>query len=104
MADKREPIEKFTDSQKSEKIKSLKIKKAGLAGSVTRSYALLVVAVSYNDLVAASSAYETIKSSFNDFCEVHERYVQLLNPDDQDLAVQGQDLYDETIQKMNTSH
>ncbi len=66
---------------------------------MTRRYALLVAAVSDNDLVAASSAYETIKSSFKDFCEVHERYVQLLNPDDQDLAVQAQDLYDEMIQR-----
>ncbi len=104
MADKREPIQRITDSQQIEKIESLKRKKAGLAGSVTRNYALLVAAVNDNDLVAATSAYETIKTSFKDFCETHENYIQLLGSDDQDLVLKAQNLYDETIQRMNTSH
>ena len=104
MADRREPIQKITDSQKSERMEALGRRKAGLAGSVTRHYTLLVTAVTDKDLVAATSAYETIKTSFTEFCDIHGRYMNLLGSDDQELALKAGDLYDETIQKMNTSH
>ena len=55
-------IQKITDSQKSEKIESLKHKKAGLAGSVTRNYALLVAAVVDDDLVAATGVESVVQS------------------------------------------